>query len=137
MVTHIIHDYPYLTSASITLVNTCITAVILWHSTRTPSLRKYHTLIYITLSCAQILLACMFHMYWFDAVATSIAAYAQFQRFAACALMLIAITPAVGHTFYLNDYTQRYTSLILPRHTYNTPTQGPFDPQQYFGKIAQ
>ena len=137
MIMDIIHAYPYLTSASITLINTCITAIVLLYDKHTQNIHKRHTVIYIALSCAQVLLACAFHMYWFDAVAASMAAYAQFQRFAACALMLIAITPAVGHTLYLNDYTQRYTSLILPRHTYNTPTQGPFDPQQYFGKIAQ
>lgn len=137
MITDIIHAYPYLTSASITLINTCITAIVLLYDKHTQNIHKCHTVIYIALSCAQVLLACAFHMYWFDAVATSVAVHAETQRFTACALMLIAVAPAVGQTLYLNDYAQRYTSLIPPRPTRNSRAQGPFAPKSYFGEIAQ
>lgn len=132
----IIHAHLYAISAGIVLMNMCVTAGVLWHNTRTRPMRKHHAAIYTTLACVQIALGCAFHMYWFSEVATSTAAHAELQRFTTCALMLVAIAPAIGQTLYLNDYTQQYPRFITPRHTGRAHTQSPFHPQRYFGEFA-
>lgn len=132
----IIHTHPYAISAGIALINMCVVAGVFWHNTRTQPMRGHHAVIYTVLACIQITLGCAFHMYWFSKVATSAATHAELQRFATCALMFVAITPAIGQTLYLNDYTQQYPRCITPRRTIHVHPQGPFHPQRYFGEFA-